>query len=414
MSRGAGFVFATVFLDMLGFGITAPVLPKLVLGFTGGDAARAAAIFGAFATIFALMQFVCAPLLGVLSDRFGRRPVIVLSNLGLGFDYVLMALAPSVGWLFAGRLVAGITSASTSTASAYVADAARPEDRAAGFGLLGAAFGCGFIAGPALGGLLGAIDPRLPFWCASALSLANALYGLAILPESLPRELRRPLRWSRANPLGALALLRSQRDLGGLAAIAFLSLLAGAVLPTVYVLFVGARFGWDARATGISLTFVGVCSALVQAVLVKPAVAHLRERGTLLAGLACGALGMTIFGIATNGTLFVLGIPVMALWGLAPAAAQSIMAQRVAPGEQGELQGALGSLNGLASLIGPVIFSTVYARSVAAHRGWGEGIVWLYAASLLACAAAAALRVTRRATARLPARGAEEPVRTAV
>jgi DHA1 family tetracycline resistance protein-like MFS transporter len=404
VSRGVGFIFATVFLDMLGFGIIAPVLPKLVLGFTGGDAARAAAIFGAFGTIFALMQFVCAPLLGVLSDRFGRRPVIVLSNLGLGFDYVLMALAPSVGWLFAGRLVAGITSASTTTASAYVADAARPEDRAAGFGLLGAAFGCGFIAGPALGGLLGTLDPRLPFWCASALSLANALYGFAILPESLPRERRRAVDWKRANPVGALALLGSQRSLTGLAWVAFLSLLAGAALPSIYVLFVGERFHWDARATGLSLTFVGVCSALVQAVLVKPVVARLRERGTLLAGLVCGALGMAVFGLASNGALFAFGIPLMTLWGLAPAAAQSIMTRRVGSGEHGELQGALGSLNGLASLIGPLFFATIYARSLAIGAGWSGG-AWFCAALLLAGAAAAAASV--------PVPSVEEPIRTA-
>jgi MFS transporter, DHA1 family, tetracycline resistance protein len=413
VSRGVGFIFATVFLDMLGFGIIAPVLPKLVLGFTGGDAARAAAIFGAFATVFALMQFVCAPLLGVLSDRFGRRPVIVLSNLGLGLDYVLMALAPSVAWLFAGRLVAGITSASTTTASAYVADAAVPEDRAAGFGLLGAAFGCGFIAGPALGGLLGGVNPRLPFWCAAALSIANALYGFAILPESLEREKRRAFRWSRANPLGAMALLRSRRGLPGLATVAFLSLLAGVVLPSVYVLFVGARFGWDTRAIGFSLTLVGVCSAIVQALLVKPVVARLGERRTMLAGLICGALGMTLFGTAQSGTVFSIGIPIMALWGLAPAAAQSLMTRCVDAREQGELQGALGSLNGITALLGPILFTSIYAHAIVAHGTRAAGEAWLLAASLLAGAAIVALRVTR-VHALTPTLAVEEELPTAV
>jgi DHA1 family tetracycline resistance protein-like MFS transporter len=414
VSRGVGFVFATVFLDMLGFGIIAPVLPKLVLDFTGGDAARAAAIFGAFGTIFALMQFVCGPLLGVLSDRFGRRPVIVLSNLGLGLDYVLMALASSIAWLSIGRLVAGITSASTTTANAYVADAARPEDRAAGFGLLGAAFGCGFIAGPALGGLLGSVSPRLPFWCAAGLSLMNGLYGFAILPESLPREKRRAMRWSRANPIGAMRLLASQRDLLGLAAVTFLSLMAGSALPSIYVLFVSVRFGWDERAVGLSLAVVGVCSALVQIALVKPAVARFGERGTMLAGLACGALGMAIFGTGPSGMLFALGIPFMALWGLAPAAAQSIMTRRVRASEQGELQGALGSLNGVTALLGPALFATVYAGSFAAHDGHATGEPWLLAAALLAGAAVVALRVTRPASEPAGVVTVEERIPTAV
>jgi DHA1 family tetracycline resistance protein-like MFS transporter len=252
VNRGVVFVFATVFLDMLGLGIIAPVLPELVLTFTGGDGAHAAAIFGLFGTVFALMQFVCSPLLGVLSDRFGRRPVIVLSNLGLGLDYVLMALAPTVSWLFAGRVIAGITSASMTTASAYVADVAPPEQRAAGFGVIGAAFGLGFIAGPAIGGLLGGVNPRMPFWFAAVLSLANALYGFAILPESLRREQRRAIVWRRANPFGALKLLRSHGELLGLATVAFLSTLAGVVLPSIYVLYVGYRYGWD---TPVPLAF---------------------------------------------------------------------------------------------------------------------------------------------------------------
>jgi MFS transporter, DHA1 family, tetracycline resistance protein len=395
VSPGVGFVFATVFLDMLGFGIAAPVLPKLALGLNGGDATRAATLVGACGSIFALMQFACAPALGVLSDWVGRRPVIVLSNLGLGLDSLVTALAPNAGWLFAGRLVAGITSASTATASAYVADVSRPQERAAGFGLIGAAFGCGFVAGPALGGVLGTIDPRLPFWCAGALSLTNALYGIVVLPESLPRERRRSANWRRANPLGALALLRSRAQIGGLAAVAFLTLVAGTAPASVYVLFAGGRFGWDARASGLSLTFLGICSALVQAALVKPVIARLGERGTLLAGLLCGACGMALFGAAPTAVTFIAAIPLMALWGLAPAAAQGLMAHRVDASEQGELQGALGSLNGLASLLGPVLFATIYARSLALRVTWGSGIAWLCAAALLLAAAAAALRVGR-------------------
>jgi MFS transporter, DHA1 family, tetracycline resistance protein len=395
VKRGAVFVFATVFLDMLGLGIIAPVLPRLVLSFTGGDGARAAAIFGIFGTVFALMQFVASPLLGVLSDRFGRRPIIVLSNLGLGLDYVLMALAPTVSWLFAGRLISGITSASMTTASAYVADVAQPEQRATGFGLIGAAFGLGFIAGPAIGGLLGGVNPRMPFWFAAALSLANAAYGFFVLPESLQREQRSPIVWRRANPFGALKLLRSHGQLFGLATVAFLSTLAGGVLPSIYVLYVSDRYGWNTRTVGFSLTLVGLCSALAQAALVKPAVARLGERGTILAGLLCGAAGMAVFGTATNGAVFVCGTPLMALWGLAPAAAQSIMTRRVGASEQGQLQGALGSLASVAALLGPGLFTLIYARSIARHGASNiPGAAWLLSTIMLLGAAVLMLRVT--------------------
>ena len=220
------FVFVTILLDTLALGVMVPVLPKLIVEFEGGDMVRAASITGLFGLAWAAMQFLASPVLGALSDRFGRRPVILLSNLGLGLDYVLMALAPNLTWLLIGRLISGITSASASTVAAYVADVTPPEQRAAKFGLLGAAFGFGFIAGPALGGLLAGIDPRLPFWAAAALSLANAAYGLLVLPESLPPERRARFSWTGASPLGAMALLRSSPALLGLAGAAFLMILA--------------------------------------------------------------------------------------------------------------------------------------------------------------------------------------------
>jgi DHA1 family tetracycline resistance protein-like MFS transporter len=241
--RGAAvlFIFVTILLDMLALGVIIPVLPKLIESFVNNDIASAALIFGLFGTAWAVMQFFFAPMLGSLSDRFGRRPVVLLSNFGLSLDYVLLALAPSLSWLFVGRVISGITSASISTAFAYVADITAPEKRAEVFGKMGVAFGAGFILGPALGGLLGDIDPHLPFWVAAGLSFANAMYGWLILPESLPPERRSPLRWRSANPVGALHLLRSDRVLAGLSITFFFAQLAHVVLPSTFVLYATNR-----------------------------------------------------------------------------------------------------------------------------------------------------------------------------
>src|SRR5262249_44361442 len=237
----------------------------------------------------------------VLSDRFGRRPMILISNFGLGLDYVLMALAPNLWWLFAGRLISGICAASIPTAYAYIADVTSPELRAARFGLLGVAFGAGFVFGPALGGLAGAVDPRLPFWIAAALSLANALYGLLVLPESLPAERRAPFAWARANPLGALALLRSQPQLLGLATVGFLSNLAHASLPNIGVLYMMYRYGWGERAVGFTMAGVGVCSMMVQGALIGPVVTTFGERRSRLMGLGFGIAGFSALGRVANG-----------------------------------------------------------------------------------------------------------------
>jgi DHA1 family tetracycline resistance protein-like MFS transporter len=289
------FIFITVLLDMLALGMIIPVLPQLVVGFLGGDTARGAEIYGIFGTVWALMQFLFSPVLGALSDRFGRRPVILLSNLGMGLDYIVMAWAPSLGWLFLGRIISGITASSISTAYAYIADVTPPEKRAGSFGVLGAAFGVGFVLGPAIGGLLGEYGPRLPFWFAAAFSLANFLYGLLVLPESLPPERRARLSWRRANPIGSLILLRSHRELLGLASVQFLAQLAHVALPSVFVLYANYRYGWGERAVGLTLAGVGICSMIVQAGLVRPIVARLGERRALLIGLIAGAAGFAIF-----------------------------------------------------------------------------------------------------------------------
>ncbi len=390
------FVFVTVMLDMLAIGIIVPVLPKLVVEFSGGDAVEGARVYGLFGTVWALMQFVFSPVQGALSDRFGRRPVILISNFGLGLDYIVMALAPSLGWLFLGRVISGITSASISTAYAYVADVTAPEARAGRFGMLGAAFGIGFVLGPALGGVTGGIDPRLPFWIAAGLSLANAMYGLFVLPESLPPERRGPFTWRRANPVGALMLLRSDAGLTGLAGVNFLHNLAHAALPAVGVLYMMYRYGFSEVTVGLTMAGVGVASVVVQGGVTARAVKRFGERTTLLAGLASGVAGFVIMGLAPTGPAFWLGIPVLAVWGLVNPASQGLMSRRIGPQQQGQLQGANSSLMGVANLIGPGLFTMTFAFAIGAAKDWGlPGAPYLLASTLLAVAIMAALRATR-------------------
>ena len=355
------FIFVTILLDTLALGVIIPILPKLIESFVNNDTANAARIFGLFGTAWALMQFFFSPILGGLSDRFGRRPVVLLSNFGLAADYVLMALAPSLIWLFVGRVISGITSASISTSFAYIADITPPERRAAVFGKVGAAFGAGFILGPALGGLLGGMDPRLPFWVAAGLSFANTLYGLLILPESLPRDRRASLRWRSANPLSSLHLLRSDPVLAGLSVVNFFAQLAHVVLPSTFVLYATYRYGWDTATVGLTMALVGVCAMAVQGAGVGPIVRRLGESRALLLGLACGAAGFLIFALAPTGPLSWLGIPVMALWGVAGAAIQALMTRRVAPDQQGQLQGATSSVQSLSQLVGPFLFTLTFA-----------------------------------------------------
>lgn len=355
------FILITLCIDIISFGVIIPVMPRLVTDFAGGDSAHGARVFGLFTTVWALMQFFSSPILGALSDRFGRRPVILLSCAGIGLDFILMAMAPNLAWLFVGRVISGITASNFSTANAYISDVTPPEKRAAAFGMVGVAFGVGFVIGPAIGGLLGAIDPRLPFWAAAALALSNAAYGYFVLPESLSLEHRSAFSWSKANPLGALKLLRSHAELMSIAIINFLSQLSQLVYPTVIVLYMGYRYGWDTRAIGMTLALVGVCSAIVQGGLTGPVVKRFGERRVLLFSLLIGIAGYLIFGLSPTGVLFLCGIPVMALAGFANPAAQSLMTQRVLPSEQGLLQGANAALIGIAGMIGPLLFSLTYA-----------------------------------------------------
>ena len=383
-SATLSFLVISVALDLLAFGIIIPVLPRLVQDLLGGETISAVQVYGLFGLTWAVMQFLGAPVLGALSDACGRRPVILLSNLALGLDYLLMAVAPGVGWLLVGRAVGGLASSSFTSAFAYVADVTDVDRRAAGFGAIGAAFAFGFIAGPALGGLLGAVDLRLPFWVAAGLCLANALYGILVLPESLPKHRRTPFSWRRANPVAALRLLRSNAEVSRIAAVLFLSNLAHEVFPAVFVLYTGHRYGWDQVTVGLALAAVGVASAVVQGGLVRRAVPRLGERATMVAGLACGAFGSLLFGLAPSGAWIWLAIPVAALWGLFGPAAQSLMTQRIAVSEQGRLQGALNSLRGVSGLLGPVLFTTSFAAGVSQPGSLvASGAPFLVAVALL-------------------------------
>jgi MFS transporter, DHA1 family, tetracycline resistance protein len=391
------FILITVLLDMLSFGIIIPVLPKLVEEFLSGDTAQAAVIYGFMGTAWALMQFICSPIQGALSDQYGRRPVVLLSNLGLGLDYIVMAMAPNVLWLVIGRTISGMASSSFSTAGAYIADVTPVERRAAAYGKIGLVFGAGFVFGPALGGWLGSVDPRLPFWGAAALSLLNACYGFFVLPESLPPHSRMTFRWRRANPVGSLVLLRSHHELLGLAAVAFLGYLAHAVLPSTSVLYMGYRYGWGTASVGLMMAGVGVAAMIVQGGLIRPITARLGERRTLLAGSVSGAAGFFIYGVAPEGWMFCLGIPIMAFWGLSGPATQALMSRRVSRAEQGQLQGAIASINGVTGMIGPGLFTQVFAFFIGAGAGWHmPGAPFLLASLFLISAAAIAWRTTGR------------------
>jgi MFS transporter, DHA1 family, tetracycline resistance protein len=370
MGRAAfSFIFITVTLDFLAFGIIAPVLPKLIIQFESGNIARAAAIVGYFGFGWGAMQFLFSPILGALSDRFGRRPVILLSCAGLGFDYILMALSPSLGWLFLGRLISGITSSNISSAFAYVTDVTPPEHRAKQFGLLSAAFGLGFIIGPAAGGLLGGIHLRLPFWVAAGLSLTNALYGFFILPESLPLERRAKSAWHMANPLGSLTLLTSKPGLGVLAFVTTFNYLAQQSLPSVFVLYVDFRYGWSERMIGFALAVVGVSVSVVSAGIVGPFVKRFGERGGLIFGLLIGAVAFWGFALASHAWILFAAIPLLALWGISGPAVQSLMTQRVDPTSQGKLQGAINSIRGITTMFGPLLFTQVLATAISPTTG---------------------------------------------
>jgi DHA1 family tetracycline resistance protein-like MFS transporter len=355
---------------------------------------------GIFGVLFAAIQFVCSPIQGAMSDRFGRRPVILLSCLGLGVDFIFMAVAQSLPWLLVGRVISAIFAASFTTANAYIADVTEPSKRAQAYGMIGAAFGLGFIIGPAIGGTLSDIDIRMPFWFAAGLALLNFCYGLFVLPESLPKS-RRTARidWAHANPFGAMKLLARYPAIWGLVAVVFLLNLAHYVYPSIFVLFADAAYGWGPHTVGYVLGVVGVLSVIVNALLVKRVVGKFGERRALLIGLSCGVVGFVIYGLAPTGMIFLMGMPIMALWALGMPATQAMVTRQVGPEVQGRIQGALTSLASLAGIIAPAIYTSVFALFIGPHAPAKlPGAPFLLASALLATAGLVAWRYIRAHT----------------
>lgn len=358
-----GFIAITVAVDVMSFGIAFPVLPRLAQEMLGGDAAGAARAVGLLAAGWAIAQFIAAPILGVLSDRFGRRPVILISLFGLSLDFLIMALAPTIAWLFVGRILAGFTAGSHTAASAYVADITPEEGRVKAFGLLSSAAMTGAVIGPAIGGVLGAADPRLPFYVACGLAALNGVYGLLVLPESLPRELRAPLSWSRASPAGSFRFLLSHKGLLGLAGALFVVWLAIHAINHVAVLFTARQFGWGPMAVGVFLSVFAAANILVQSVLAPRVAKWIGERRTILLGLGLYAAGFSVMGVAPYGWIYWLGNVPPAIGNVCGPAIQSMLTRRVDPTEQGRLQGSLGGVLALAGLSAP-LFTQVYAWAI--------------------------------------------------
>ena len=394
MNRQASLVFIllTLGLDALGFGIVVPIVPALVERLTGGNTSHAAQWVGALVATFAAAQFVAAPVLGGLSDRFGRRPVIILSLLGAAANYLLLAWAPSLVWLFVGRLLAGATAASASAANAYIADITPAAQRSARFGLVGATFGAGFVFGPALGGVLGAVDLRLPFLVSAGLAAANACYGLLVLPESLPPAQRRSFSLRQANPIGSIHTLAADRVTAWLAFGWALMWFGLGALQSSFVLSTGLRFGWGPRENGWALATVGVSQALVQGALVRPIIRRVGEQRAALAGFGLAALSYGCFGFAQAGWVIYLAIVLQAFGALSNPSLRGLLSARAGADRQGALQGGLSSVEGLTAIVSPVLASLVFAAAVQlGGPGW-SGAPFLLGALTYGGAALALLR----------------------
>ncbi|RFM28034.1 TCR/Tet family MFS transporter [Deminuibacter soli] len=356
-----GFIFITILIDVTGLGIIIPILPELLEHMIKGDLSKAAVYNGWLTFAYAVMQFSCAPILGNLSDRFGRRPVLLLSLLGFGIDYLFQGFAPTIGWLFVGRILAGVTGASFTTATAYIADISTPEKRAQNFGLVGAAFGLGFIIGPSIGSFLGHLGLRVPFFVAAGLSLCNCLYGYFVLPESLSRENRRPFSWKRANPIGSFFVLARYPAIRSMVVSLVLIYIAGHALQSTWTYYGMLKFGWDKIWVGISLSFVGLMVALVQGGLIRVIIPAIGQHRGVYVGLLLYATGMLLFAFATKGWMMFAFIVIYALGGIAGPSIQGLITGKIPPNEQGELQGTLTSLVSLTAIVGPLMMTNLFS-----------------------------------------------------
>jgi DHA1 family tetracycline resistance protein-like MFS transporter len=387
-----GFIFVTVLIDVIGFGIIIPVIPELIRSLVKGTMSDAARIGGWLMFAYAIMQFIFSPVLGNLSDKYGRRAILLISLFGFGVDYLFTAFAPTIFWLFIGRLIAGITGASYTTATAYIADISTPDKRAQNFGMLGAAFGMGFIIGPALGGLLSHYGLRAPFFAAAALTFINWFYGFFILPESLAPEHRRPFDWKRANPVGSLVKLRSYPAVAGLIVSFFLLYIAAHAVMSTWSYYSIEKFGWSEAQVGISLAVVGVMVAFVQGVLIRKVIPLLGQTRSVLIGLLVYSFGMVLFAFAFEGWQMYAFTVIYCLGGIAGPALQGYISGHVPPNSQGELQGALTSMISVTSIFGPLLMTNLFAWFTKPGHPRFPGAPFLMGALLLMISALLAYR----------------------
>jgi DHA1 family tetracycline resistance protein-like MFS transporter len=393
-----GFIFITLLLDIIGIGLIIPILPRLIQSFVGGDVASASNVTGWLGSLYACMQFLCAPIIGSLSDRFGRRKVILISLFGSALDYLLLIFAPNLSWFFVGRIISGITGANFSAAMAYIADITPPEKRAANFGILGAAFGVGFIAGPALGGLLGSnYGLRAPFIAAGTLTLLNWIYGCFVLPESLAPQNRRAFSWARSNPVGALLAFRAHPAALGLASVYFLIQLAHQALPATWVLYTEFRYGWTPFETGLSLAVVGLMAGIVQAGLTRKVVASFGERKTIVLGLTIGTLAYIGYGSAPQGWMLYVILCFGSLAGVTMPTVQGVISRLAGADEQGGVQGALVSLASITGILGPLIVTRLFSFFISpAAPARLPGAPYFFSAGLVLLAMVTAASVLRK------------------
>jgi MFS transporter, DHA1 family, tetracycline resistance protein len=388
-----GFIFITLVLLVLGFGIIIPVLPQLTVEFHGGNFAEGSSAYGWLVSIYALMQFIAAPILGSLSDQFGRRKIILTALTGSAIDYVIMGLAPSIGWLFLARMISGATAGALASCNAYIADVTPPEKRAQGFGLVGAAFGFGFAIGPAIGGFLGGINIKLPFFAAAGCVGLNAIYGAFVLPESLPKELRRPFSWRRANPVGSLLALRRHRGVFDLALMHFINMFGQTILQSIWALYMAYRYNWTTREVGFSLTYIGVMTIVVQGGLVRRIIGWTGERRGLVLGLLISSAAFAAYGTATHGWMIYLIASFGVFGGIAGPAAQALITKHVSADEQGAVQGALSGLVSLSAIFAPLLAAWSFGKYIAqSPHGPFQGIALYEGSALMLVALALAFR----------------------